>query len=180
MIRHIQAGDIPAVCELYNWYVENSSATFETEAVAVEEYENRVRKITEKYPWLVLEEDGEILGFFYLSAFNERAAYRWVCDVTLYLRHDARGKGYGSKLMKAGIGLAVKDGYHQLVSIITDENAASIRLHEKFSFVRSVHFPHIGCKNGKWLGVYYYVLTLDDSDRTEEPCNLKYTETVSG
>jgi len=60
VIRHICENDIPACLDLYNWYIDHSLATFETEPVTLSEFSERVHRMTEKYPWLVLEEDGEI------------------------------------------------------------------------------------------------------------------------
>ena len=136
MIRMLKEEDIPVCLALYNWYIANSTATFETKELSLEEFGERVKRITKKYPWIVLAEDGEVKGYAYLDAYHEREAYRFTCDVSIYMSHTERGKGYGTKLMEEILMLAKKDGYHKAISIVTSDNVASMYLHEKMGFKR--------------------------------------------
>lgn len=163
MIRSLEEKDIARCLEIYNWYILNSPATFETEPLSLSAFTDRVHGIQQKYPWLVLEEEGKIVGYTYLSAFNERAAYNWICDLAIYLDHTERGHGAGAKLMQAILALAREDGYHAMTSIITEGNTASEHIHEKFGFEKKMFLEKAGYKNGKWLGVSYYVKRLNDS-----------------
>ena len=163
-IRAITDEDIAAVCELYNHYVINTTITFETEPLSVEEYTERVKGVCARYPFLVAEDEGRIVGFAYLSPFNVRHAYRFVADLSLYVDHDEKGKGIGSLLMKAIEEEARNMHLHQLFSLITSENENSRTFHEKHGFVYKVSFADTGFKFNRWLGVDYYVKVL------EEPC----------
>ena len=165
MIRMLRDEDIPACLALYNWYIENSTATFETDTLLMDDFVQRVKRITTKYPWIILEEDGEVKGYAYLDAFHERTAYRFMCDVSIYIDHDARGRGYGSKLMEAILSLSEKDGYHKAISIVTSDNSASIHLHEKMGFRKFGQLDNCGYKAEKWLGVIYFEKVL------HEPCD---------
>lgn len=69
MIRKIEEKDIPIILDWYNWYIRNSAATFETEELSLDEFKQRVRIITEKYPWIILEEDAKPVGYAYYSDF---------------------------------------------------------------------------------------------------------------
>ena len=72
MIRKIEEKDIPVILNWYNWYIRNSTATFETEELTLDEFKQRVSFITEKYPWIILEEDDKPFGYAYYSDFNSR------------------------------------------------------------------------------------------------------------
>jgi len=163
MIRMIEEKDIALCLKIYNWYISNSTATFETEELSIGEFTERVHGIRSKFPWIVYEEEGKILGYAYLSSFNTRAAYDWTCDLAIYLDHEARGKGIGSILMEEIIALAEKDGYVSMVSIVTEGNTASEHLHEKFGFAKAGVMHKVGFKNG-WLGVTFYELKLNPAE----------------
>ena len=173
MIRMLKEEDIPVCLALYNWYIANSTATFETKQLSLEAFAERVKRITKKYPWIVLEEEGEVKGYAYLDAYHEREAYRFTCDVSIYMSHTERGKGYGTKLMEEILMLAKKDGYHKAISIVTSDNVASMYLHEKMGFKRYGLLENCGYKFSKWLGVACYEKTLHEPcDTPEEPVNL--------
>lgn len=173
MIRMLKMEDIPVCLSLYNWYITNSTATFETSILSSDEFAKRVKRITAKYPWIILEEEGKIKGYAYLDAFHEREAYRFTCDVSIYIDHDERGKGYGTKLMEAILSLAKKDGYHKAISIVTSDNVSSIYLHEKMGFRKCGRLDNCGYKFGKWLGVIYYEKTMQGPcESPMEPVNL--------
>jgi L-amino acid N-acyltransferase YncA len=173
MIRSLEEKDIPACLEIYNWYILNSYATFETEPLSLEQFRQRVHNIVQKYPWIVLEEEKKVIGYAYLSAFNERAAYNWTCDLAIYLDHEKRGKGAGSLLIDTILDLARRDGYHMMTSIVTEGNTASEHLHEKFGFQKLALFPKVGYKLGKWRGVTYYIYSLNENEEANPILNLK-------
>ena len=114
-----------------------------------------------------------MLGYAYLSAFNPRSAYDWTADLAIYVDMDAHGKGIGTALMQKIIDLAVEDGYMWLVSIVTQGNAASEAIHERFGFEKKAAFDDFGYKLGKWTGVDFYVRKLNElTDTPEKPKNL--------
>src|SRR3954470_22551509 len=98
MIRHVAISDAPAICSIYNTYVVGSTATFETEAVTDDDMQNRIRSTTEKYPWLVFENDGAIVGYAYATAWRQRAAYFNSVESTVYLNEHFTGRGIGRQL----------------------------------------------------------------------------------
>jgi len=95
MIRSIEEKDIPVILDWYNWYIRNSTATFETEELTLNEFEQRVHKITEKYPWIILEENDKPVGYAYYSDFNSRQAYACTVDLAIYLDPNSCHHGYG-------------------------------------------------------------------------------------
>ena len=160
MIRSIKKEDIPAVLAIYNWYILHTNITFETEELSLEAFTKRIEAVTSRYPWIVMEENGVIKGYAYLGTFNPRAAYDWTADLSIYLDHEERGHGLGTQLMHAILQEAAEEGYYQIISIVTSGNAASEHLHEKCGFVRRGSLEDTGYKNGKWLGITYFMKTL--------------------
>ena len=98
MIREIEERDIERCLEIYNPYVVHTTVSYETEPLTLQQFRKRVYAVLEKYPFTVWEEDGAILGWCYLSAFNPRSAYDCTADLSIYLGEESRGKGIGSKL----------------------------------------------------------------------------------
>lgn len=160
MIREIQESDIPSILDIYNWYIENTVITFEEEKLTLKEFTDRVHGIIQNYPFIVLEENNQVIGYAYLDVFNPRVAYRYTADLSIYLDQASRGKGYGSILMEEIIRIAKVKGYVNLMSLITEGNIASEKIHEKFGFDKKAFFPQLGYKFNKWLGVSYYQLEL--------------------
>ncbi len=97
-IRSATIADAQALTAIYTYYVENTPITFETEVPSVQEFAERIAKTLKRYPYLVAEEAGEIVGYAYASAYKERAAYDWTVEVTVYLAPDAKAKGLGTAL----------------------------------------------------------------------------------
>ncbi len=162
MIRTIEEKDIPVILDWYNWYIRNSTATFETEELTLIEFKQRVHKIIEKYPWIILEEDAKLVGYAYYSDFNSRQAYACTVDLAIYLDPNSCHHGYGKTLMKEMIDIARKAGYKNIVSLVTAGNIASEKLHERFGFAKKATFEEIGYKHNQWLAVSYYYLQLED------------------
>lgn len=91
-IRVAAPGDAAELLALYRPYVEDTAISFEWETPTLEEFTARIRRTLTKYPYLVLEQAGELLGYAYLSPFHTRAAYAWGAETTIYLRRDSLGQ----------------------------------------------------------------------------------------
>ena len=155
MIRFATEADVPAILAIYAPYVENTTITFEYDVPCRKEFLQRFYTITQQFPWLVWEEQGEILGYAYASPPYARAAYRWCAEPSVYLKPSAQGRGIGRKLYAALEEILKIQGYQVLYALITEENTASLRFHEKLGYRVSVLFPNCGFKHGRWLGVYW-------------------------
>ena len=100
-IRVAKPEDAEKLLEIYAPYVTDTAITFEYEVPTEEEFRGRIEHVLEKYPYLVAEADGEIVGYAYAGAFKERAAYDWAVETSIYLRTDRKKKGIGRKLYEA-------------------------------------------------------------------------------
>ena len=161
MIRIAAEADVPEILAIYAPYVLTTTHTFEYDVPTEEEFLARFRSVTAQFPWLVWEEDGKILGYAYGSAPFSRAAYRWCAEDSLYLRPEARGRGIGSKLLRALEEILRYQGYRKVYAIITSENADSLAFHREKGYQQVAHMPDCGLKFGRWLGVIWLDKTLE-------------------
>jgi phosphinothricin acetyltransferase len=157
MIRPVEQRDVGALAALYNYYIENTTFTLELEPLTEQVFGERVRSISARYPYLVYEENGEILGYAYLSEFNPRGGYRFTVDLSLYVAPKARGRGIGRQLYGEIEKLARTSGYCNIISLITSENEASLAFHETLGFERVAKLDGIANKFDRWLGLCYCI-----------------------
>ena len=155
-VRTAEIEDAAAIAEIYNFYVAESHSTFETEAVSESEMRRRVVEIIEKYPFLVSEENDEIVGYCYAARYKQREGYKHSVEVSVYVRDGASGKGIGAALYEQ-LFVALKSlDVHAVIAGIALPNEASIKLHEKFGFEKVAHFRAVGFKFGRWIDVGYW------------------------
>jgi len=160
MIRAAEVSDARAVAAIYNHYVEQTVITFEEEAVGIAEMERRIAAITERYPWLVLEQDDRIAGYAYASAWHYRSAYRHSVETTIYCDRSSLGCGVGRQLYTALIDRIRRDGHHCAIASIALPNDASVALHERLGYRMVGQFRELGYKLGRWIDVGYWELLL--------------------
>ncbi|WP_298533241.1 GNAT family N-acetyltransferase [uncultured Algibacter sp.] len=160
MIRLVEVNDAEALLDIYNYYVLYTTATFDIEALSIETFKNKLNRINKDYPFIVFEEDNEILGYAYGSRFRPKPAYNYVAESTVYVKHNAHGKGIGSKLYVELIRLLKKTDLHTVLGVLTIPNDASIRLHEKLGFEQVANLKEVGMKFGKWQNVGIWQLKL--------------------
>ena len=98
IIRLARSADFDAMYELYLPYIYNTAVTFEVEAPGRTEFFRRIEQVMEKYPCVVAEENGEVIGYAYANAFKGRAAYNWSVETSIYLQDKCRRRGIGRKL----------------------------------------------------------------------------------
>lgn len=100
MIRYADADDAEKLLEIYSYYVLNTAISFEYTVPSVDEFRERINNTLKKYPYLVLEENGELLGYCYAGPFKTREAYKYSVENTIYLKKGLQKKGYGRILLE--------------------------------------------------------------------------------
>ena len=166
-LRIAAPGDAPALLAIYTPYVTGSCYTFETEPPTEEEFRERMRGIQRFFPYLVLEENGEILGYAYAHFFHERRAYQWLCETTIYVRQDCHRNGCATRLYNALLRILAAQGFCDAVAVLGCPNLPSERFHEHMGFTLEMTYPQAGYKQGAWHEVKYYVKHL--TARQEQP-----------
>lgn len=161
-IRIAQISDAPAILTIYQAYVEKTAITFESETPSLPEFEERMRQISSKYPFLVLEENQQIVGYAYANALNKRQAYDWSCEVTIYLAPTMAKKGYGRQLYSELEALLKKMGILNLYACIAfpeidDQYLThnSVEFHRHVGYETVGIFHHCGYKFDQWYHVMW-------------------------
>ncbi len=160
MIRTAALEDAARFSEIYRYYVENTAISFEKTAPDEKEMAARIQSVLSKYPWLTLEEDGEILGYAYASAYRSRYAFFPTVEISIYVDHRFLKKGYGSTLLTALLQEMKNEGYYTAISVICTPNPPSEKLFLKFGFQKAGEYPKIGYKMGAWRDITEYLLPL--------------------
>lgn len=154
-IRFIEKADYKRVLDIYKEYI-NTTITFEYELPAQKEFDERIEKICQKYPYIVAEENGEVVGYAYAHEFKERIAYQWGAELSVYLDKKATYKGIGTKLYNVLTKILKLQGINTVYALITQENETSVKMHEKYGFKHVATIKNVGFKNGKWLSVSWF------------------------
>lgn len=159
IIRSVELADAPQITEIYNYYIKNTHHTFEFEPLNLEETEFRIKKITDVYPYVVAEENGEILGYAHAARFKLRQAYEHTSEVLIYVKNDAKKRGVGTSLYLELFDRLEKTNIHVMIAGIALPNDSSVKFHEGLGFTKAAHFKEIGYKLGRWFDVGYWQLT---------------------
>jgi phosphinothricin acetyltransferase len=161
-IRPAYPADAAAIASIYNHYVRSTTITFEESDVAPDEMQRRIATVTEAgLPWLVLELQGEVIGYAYAGPWKPRSAYRFSVESSIYLRQDVHGKGYARQLYQQLFALLRQREVHLVIGGVALPNEASVGLHRKMGFEPVGSFREVGRKFGRWVDVSYWQLTLD-------------------
>lgn len=155
VIRPATSADLPSVREIYNYYVANSTVTFDEDAMSLREWRQKYAMLDKLgLPFLVAESpSGQLLGYALAAPWRQRRAYRYTVENSIYLGPAASGKGLGRALLTALIDAATAAGLREMIAVIADQGAeASLALHEKFGFVEIGRMGRVGFKFDRWLG----------------------------
>lgn len=153
VIRHATALDAPGVAAIYEPFVRHTAVSFEVEPPTASEIAARMAR---SLAWLVLEQEGRVLGYAYAAPFHERAAYRWAVEVSIYLAEDVRGRGWGRWLLDELLkGLTLR-GFVTAFAGTTLPNPASVGLFESAGFEKIAHQKNVGFKLGAWHDVGWW------------------------
>jgi L-amino acid N-acyltransferase YncA len=163
------ARDAAACAAIYAPHVEGSPVSFEERVPDAAEMAARIERYGASHAWLVAERDGEVVGYAYATAFNERPAYRWSTSVSVYVADGARGEGVGRALYGALLDRLQERGFRMACAGITLPNEASERLHESIGFVPVGVNREIGWKEGAWRDVGWYQLELSSAPKGPPP-----------
>src|SRR6476659_239030 len=152
--------DADACAAIYAPHVEGSAVSFEEQAPDAAELATRIERYGASHAWLVAERGGEVVGYAYATAFNERPAYRWSASVSVYVAEQARGVGVGRALYEALFARLRERGIRMACAGITLPNEASAGLHESLGFEQVGVNRQIGWKEGAWRDVGWFQLQL--------------------
>lgn len=161
-IRSASPEDAGRLLHIYSYYVEHTAISFEYTVPTPDEFRRRIMHTLEKYPYIVAEEYGVILGYAYAGPFKMRAAYDRSCEVSIYVNRDCKGKGYGRELYEA-LEEALKEmGITNLYACIADPiiedeylTKSSEQFHSHLGYTKVGEFHKCAYKFGRWYNMIW-------------------------
>jgi phosphinothricin acetyltransferase len=168
LIRHAEPEDAAGCLAVYAPFADGTAVSFEHQAPSLEDYRERIARISRTHAFLVAEEDGAIAGFAYAGAHRERLGYSWTCEVSVYLGDGFRGRGLGRELYGVLFGLLEQQRYRLMLAGITLPNAASVALHRSLGFEDVGVYKRVGWKAGGWRDVMWLARSLGPETHESE------------
>ena len=162
-IRHAVEKDLEALTGIYNHYVIETPITFDLEPKSIEQRAEWLShySTTGRYQLLVASKDGILIGYAGSGKFRDKQAYETSIETTIYLDPNAQHKGTGSLLYDALFNALASEDIHRAYAAITQPNAASVALHEKFGFYSVGLYKEVGRKFGRYWDVQWFEKQLD-------------------
>ena len=159
-IRSAAPDDAKRLLEIYGYYVANTAVSLEYDVPTEADFRSRIQNTLQKYPYLVLEEDGIIQGYAYAGMFKSRAAYSRSCEVSIYVDRSAKRRGYGRKLYETLEDSLKRQGIVNMYAciaypVVEDEYLTrdSERFHRRLGFSTVAEFHQCACKFGRWYNM---------------------------
>ena len=179
-IRCATVGDAGALLRIYAPYVRETAVTFEYEVPSEAEFAARIAKTLERYPYLVAERAGEVVGYAYAAPFKGRAAYDWSAELSVYVDREKRGGGVGSALYRALEDELHARGLVNLYACIAcpdeeDDRLTfdSVRFHERRGFELVGEFKKCACKFGRWYNMVWMGKSIADHEPNPAPVSWR-------
>jgi phosphinothricin acetyltransferase len=170
-VRPATEEDMPAIQEIYAYYVSKTTASFEEDPPTVAEMTARWQRVNSQgMPYLVAVSGKTVMGYAYAAPFRDRSAYRYTCEDSIYVAQDALGRDIGNALMTTLIERCAAFGFRQMIAVIGDSaNAASLALHSRHGFYVIGALSSVGYKFGRWSDAVYMQRALGEGDTTMPP-----------
>ncbi|MDP2710386.1 MAG: N-acetyltransferase family protein [Solirubrobacteraceae bacterium] len=174
LVRHADPDRDAAACAaIYGPYVADGAVTFEEVPPTPAQFAALIAQTSARYPWIVLEDDGTIVGYAYATQHRVRAAYRWAVEVGIYVDPARHRAGAGRRLYETLFELLRRQGLRSALAGVTLPNDASVGLHRALGFEHVGTYRDIGWKAGAWRDVSWWQLQLlgdgDGGDRRVAP-----------
>ncbi len=178
-IRVATKQDAKALLDIYSTYVDNTAITFEYTVPTLEEFAERISVTLQKYPYLVAEHNGVIIGYAYANAFKTRAAYDWSVETTIYMNKDYQSMGVGKLLYDRLEEILAKQGILNLNACIAyaeieDEylTKGSVSFHEKLGYKLVGRFHKSGYKFNRWYDMIWMEKHIGSHEENQTPIKL--------
>jgi len=171
-IRLARPEDAPALVDIYSYYILNTAVTYEYEVPSVEDFAARISRVLEKYPYLIAQRGDEVLGYAYAGTFIARAAADWNTEVSVYIKHTAKGLGLGRRLYEVLENILRQQGIVNLAAAIAAPNSLddeyltrdSLKFHRRMGYSFAGEFKQNGHKFGRWYNLVWMEKHIGEHD----------------
>lgn len=147
---------VPDIADIYNYYIRNSTATFHTGELGIEDIKGIIYTGDPRFPSYAMLEGDTVVGYGILTHFKKREAYDGTAEVTVYLKPGCEGRGLGTRALEHLEKTARTKDFHVLLAVICGENGQSIGLFRKFGYTECACYREVGRKFGRLLDVVCY------------------------
>lgn len=169
-VRFANIGDAKTMLEIYAPYVRDTAITFEYEVPGLKDFKNRIQTVTNQFPWLICEMDGQAAGYAYAARFRPRAAFQWDAEVSIYLAPEFHHMGIAAALYSCMETILREQGYINLYALITHPHPASEGFHRSQGYYALGVYKNTGYKFGKWYDLIVMEKQLASFPEKPEPC----------
>lgn len=161
-VRFATKDDAKELLSIYEPYVLTTGITSECEVPSVQEFQSRIQSISETFPYIVCEVDGEIVGYTYASLHKTRAGYRWDADASVYVSNKYHRNKIGTALYNCMLEIVKQQGFYTIYAVVTTSNNASVEFHKKFDFTYMGIYKYTIFKIGQWFDTMILEKQLKD------------------
>ena len=167
VIRNAILADAQSIADIYAFHVLKGTASFDTVPRTLAQTQERISMIAgRRWPFLVAEKSGRVVGYAYATQFRDREAYAYSCENSIYVATEQRGTGVGSALLKELVIQAERCGFRQMIAVVGGGEPGSIAVHARAGFDHAGRMKSVGRKMGKWLDTVYMQRSLGTGDMT--------------
>lgn len=168
VVRDAAGDDMAQIAAIYAHHVRHGLATFEEVPPSVDDMlTRRAAVLALGLPYLVIENEGRVVGYAYATAYRPRPAYRFTIENSVYLADGLGGRGFGTALLAALIGRCEQGPWRQMIAVIGNSgNAASVALHRKLGFQPVGTLTSVGFKLGRFVDTVLMIRPLGEGDTT--------------
>ena len=157
-IRRVEPGDLPALLDIYNYYVVHTPVTFDLEPRTLAQRRDWLNGFgtSGRYQCFVAVKGGAAIGWACTARFKDKAAYETSAETSIYLAPGEAGRGLGRRLYETLFAALAGEDLHQIYAGITVPNDASVALHEKMGFRLVGAYDEVGRKFGRFWDVAWF------------------------
>jgi L-amino acid N-acyltransferase YncA len=168
-LRDASADDAESIAAIYAHHVLHGTASFEEEPPTAEAWREKIAMLaSRRWPFILAEDEGDVVGYAYATQFRDRPAYSFTCENSIYVHPERLGQGIGRVLLERLIEAAREAGFRQIIGVIGGGEPASVALHRACGFVERGRMKSIGFKFGRWLDTVYVQRDLAGEDGGSE------------
>ena len=168
LVRDSLESDVAEIQAIYAHHVLHGTASFELTPPTLDDMRQRRADVVAKnLPYLVAEQNGQVVGYAYVTLYRPRPAYRFTVEDSVYVREGLAGQGIGSLLLSEIIKICTAKGYRQLMAVVGDASPPSVSLHQRHGFTLAGTFKSVGYKFGAWRDTAMLQRPLGDADSTD-------------
>ncbi len=154
-INFIEASQeqVMEMLEIYNYYISNSTATFDLKEITIDMFLHRIKVDNPTYKTYLAKIDDAMIGFCFYIPYSENPAYDSTVEIGLYLRPEFTGRRYGEKMVNYLEHKIKEKNFRNIIASVSSDNIHSINLFTKIGYEHCADYKDIAYKHGHYVGI---------------------------